>query len=639
MAKKNRFLILAGIIFSSCVSGYAQEVNLKHLRGEYSVDESPLDTEKPTPPPASSPAVKAPAPSSPAVKKVESIVIGSKPAATVGQKDTISLASSVNSRPAILKVEDMRAHTMFDIITASDEVIEQRIKKIERDMPMPYNENVKHYIEYFLYKRPQFVKDMLERKDMYFPIFEKYLKENGMPDEMKYLALLESGLNPKAVSRSKAVGLWQFMSFTGKEMGLTINDYVDERMHIEKSTDASFKYLKKIYKEFGDWELALASYNTGPGRIKRTIRKAGSEDYWSLHPYLHPDTRAYVPQWASLNYLVNYAADHGIFPDYEKTLTPVATEYLVLNGPLNLKTFAELNHLSLDKLKLLNPHILKDEIPSYAKNLDIAIPKENYAYYTSNADYILDSAKILSQPEVLVAQNSSSSEGYEYKQVKRYHTVGSGDYLGKIAARYGTSVSQLRKWNNLSSSTIQKGQRIYYYTSVKVPTSAGESATEAQEETTAPVKIAAKNTEQRSNVKIATEKVEVVPAVAAAPTPFHYEKKEVKKYHFVRSGENLTEIARKYGTSINELKKWNSLSGSTIQKGQKLAYYTTVSEKVYDKVNINASGEFTVHTVQKGDTLWNISQKYGFSVEELKKINGITDNTVKVGQKLKVKTS
>jgi len=228
------------------------------------------------------------------IKQVDELRIGNKPEINKIELDNPEVLQ-VKLSPSTLTVVDSRDNNEFHIIPADDEVIAQRIKGLENIMPMPYNEHVKKYVDYFLYQRPNFIKQMLERKEFYFPIFEEYLAKYGIPDEMKYLALLESGLNPTAVSHAKAVGLWQFMAPTGNEYGLKITDYMDERMHIEKSTEASFRYLTWLHNYFHDWELALASYNTGPGNMRRAIRKSGGEtDYWQLHEYIHRDTRAYV---------------------------------------------------------------------------------------------------------------------------------------------------------------------------------------------------------------------------------------------------------------------------------------------------------------------------------------------------------
>ena len=598
------------------------------------------------------------------IKEVEALVIGKNPQSkeTLQKVENLTEVAQKSDEPKVVKkqpvykdssaifpgsveVTDIRDNVTFQIIPATDEVIEKRIRGLENLMPMPYNEHVKKYIDYFLYKRPNFVKQMLERKEFYFPVFEKYLAKHNIPDEMKYLALLESGLNPNAVSRAKAVGMWQFMSYTGKEYGLKINDYIDERRHVEKSTDASFRYLTKLYSWFDDWELALASYNTGPGRIRRAIRKSGKTDYWALHDYIHPDTRAYVPQWEALHYLMNYSAEHGIYPDYSKTLYPMATENLLLDGPLNLVTFAQLNYLDFETLQLLNPHLLKHELPSYARNVEIKVPTVNYVYFENNRECVLDSASVLISPvkDVIALEDEKGYYHIEYKDIKHYYRVKSGDYLGRIAERYGVNVSDLRRWNGLRSNTIMKGQRLAYYKreSFKVYDAYHETQKETVIAKNEPVKAKPTTEKTRSNVKVEGEKNTTLASTGSAPEErtFHYEKKTVVRYHSIRNGENLTTIANKYGTSVKDLMKLNKItSANKIMRGQRLKYETTISEKVYDKVSSEEDrNTFIVYTVQSGDTLWNISQRHGLTISEIKKINGMTSNSIKVGQKIKLK--
>lgn len=579
-----------------------------------------------------------------AVVPVRQIVIGNKPDKEIKIDSTENSTTQAKAVfPGSITVVDKRDSAVFQIIPADDEIIAARVEGLENIMPMPYNKHVKKYIDYFLYKRPSFVKEMLEKKEFYFPVFERYLAQHGIPDEMKYLALLESGLEPTIMSHAKAVGLWQFMSPTAREYGLKINGFMDERMHIEKSTDASFRYLTWLYNYFHDWELALASYNTGPGNLRRAIRRSGKTDYWALHNYIHRDTRAYVPQWAALNYLMNYSAEHGIFPDPEKTMYPVATENLLLNGPLNLEKFAELNYLDLNTIKRLNPHFTSIDIPSYARNLEVKIPQNTYAYFEENKDCILDLASVLSDPTDNIASHTDSKGTYHYekKTVKKYYRVRSGDYLGKIASRNGVRVSDLKRWNRLRSNTIQKGQRLVFYKSQSVKVYdviEPVKTTEVEENKPVLAKNTSPSSEERPNVKVVSQSDKVAANSETKPEPSYTNvKKTVKRYHFVRRGDNLTHIARAYGTTISKLKDWNNLRSNNIQKGQRLAYYTTITERVYDNVKVADDGTILVHTVQKGDTLWAISKKYGYSIEQIKKLNGMSGNTVKVGQKIKVK--
>lgn len=593
------------------------------------------------------------------IQNVESIVIGkqskpivSKPASenttpmrveTVKQPETLVEQKSIIEKTSSqsIRVIDTRDKLEYDIIVESNDVIKKRLEGLENIMPMPYNESVQKYIDYFLFKRPSFTREMLEKKERYFPVFDKYLAKHNIPNEMKYLALLESGLNPKAKSHASAVGMWQFMTPTGREMGLVINDFMDERMDVEKSTDASFRYLTQLYNRFDDWQLALAAYNSGPGRVSRAIRRSGFTDYWSLHNYIPSDTRAYVPQWQALNYLMNYSAEHGIFPDYTKVLYPHQVETLLVNGYLNLETFAKLNNFSLETLQDMNPHLTKMEIPSYAKNIELNFPKEHYAFFEGNRASIMDSASRL--PAAQVYHNVASNEGpyhLEYVTTKKYHTVRPGDHLSKISDNYGVSVADLKKWNNLRSSKILRGQRlavyvkqskkIYHEESVSEPTVV--ATTKTQEQT---------STAQRSNVKVASNRnteVNVIEDIKPNNEGVRNVSKTLKKYHKVRKGETLGTIAERLDVRQSELKSWNNLKNSNdIKYGKSLVYYKNVTEKIYEGNNSKNSN--IVHVVEKGDTLWNIAAKYpDVSIDEIKRLNNLSNNTVKVGQKLKLKS-
>jgi membrane-bound lytic murein transglycosylase D len=476
--------------------------------------------------------------------------------------------------PQTLEINDSRDNKQFSVTTAAPETIAERLAELQksRQMPMIYNESVQKYIDYFLFKRPSFTLEMLELKDAYFPTFEKILAKNNMPDELKYLSMLESGLNPKAISRSKAVGLWQFMSFTGKEMGLTVNNNIDERMHVEKSTEAACKYLRQLHSIFGDWDLALASYNSGPGRVKRAIRGSGRTDYWDLHTFIPPDTRAYVPQFIAINYLMNYAGDHGIKTENKKIIPE--SKPIHINTYFDLNVFAEMSNIDINALKLVNPHIKTDIIPENSGNFELMIPLNHFHNFENNRLAILDSAS--RKPIVSINTENLANNN-----------------------------------NNDDSGVITIGKKP---TSVDLNTFTTPS-----------------NPEEDFEKVIKTKLVS----------------KQVKKHHKVRKGEFLSRVATKYGVTMNEIKKWNHMKSSKIKYGETLVIFTQETKKVKSvslvsknnsKMIKRESGEEEFHTVQKGDTLWNICQRYGgLSLEQIKKMNNMSDNTVKVGQKIKIK--
>ncbi len=294
------------------------------------------------------------------------------------------------------------------IPTANVNRVKDGFQNMQRSIPLQYNSIVQSFVDYFIYKKPSFTKTMLERKNFYFPIFEKYLAKYNMPDELKYLSMLESGLNPKAISHAKAVGLWQFMKPTGKDFGLRVDEYVDDRMDIEKSTEAACKYFRQLYNIFRDWELVLASSNTGPGNLRRAIRRAGNiTNYWQLHPFLHRDTRTYVPQFTAIMYMMNHADEYGIFP--EEIMEPMSIEKVTIDGFLDIETFSNASGISIDDIQKLTPSILKGVLPAYSRGFELKIPAESYAYFEANRQMILDSAQRQNIEPIILASNSNSN--------------------------------------------------------------------------------------------------------------------------------------------------------------------------------------------------------------------------------------
>jgi membrane-bound lytic murein transglycosylase D len=454
------------------------------------------------------------------------------------------------------------------IPTANINRVKDGFQNMQRSIPLQYNSIVQSFVDYFIYKKPSFTKTMLERKNFYFPIFEKYLAKYNMPDELKYLAMLESGLNPKAISHAKAVGLWQFMKPTGKDFGLRVDEYVDDRMDIEKSTEAACKYFRQLYNIFGDWELVLASYNTGPGNLRRAIRRAGNiTNYWQLHPYLHKDTRAYVPQFTAIMYMMNHAGEYGIFP--EEIMEPIAVEKVIIDGYLDLEAFSNMSGISIDDIQKHNPSILKGVLPIHSRGFELKIPVENYAYFEANRQMILDSAQRQNGVSVMLASSKDEIEN-GIIIIGGSPTTGTNDDNG---------------------------------------------------------------TEENEKPAKAEDEIKKI-------------RKVKKKIYVVKKGDVLNRIADKYDVDMYDLKVWNHLKSSKIMRGQKLVIFDDVEEVVEVERTIkeerkskktNDKTKPKYHVVQRGDTLWSISQRYGgISVEKIKKMNGLRSNAVKKGQKLKI---
>ena len=353
------------------------------------------------------------------------------------------------------------------------ELVEDRLSCIQKTIPLTYHSTVHGFIDYFTMRNRDFTKQMLRRKDLYFPMFEKYLAQYNLPDELKYLSIIESALNPRAVSRASAVGLWQFMSYTGRYFGLHNDYYFDERMDPEKSTEAACRYIGQLYNMFGSWELTLAAYNSGPGTVKRAIRRSGyKKSFWEIYNYLPRETRSYVPQFIAMIYTINYAEDHNLFVDDPERTIPHDT--ITVNQFLHLETFAQLTGSCTDELLQLNPTIRHMAIPDN-KSFTLKLPLESKQEFSARRLAILDSAARGRKEFEQVARNAVGNTAGRDLVV---YYVRNGDVLGLIAQRHRVRIEDIRTWNNLQSNMIRAGQRlnIWVLSSQKTKTTGTVSA-------------------------------------------------------------------------------------------------------------------------------------------------------------------
>jgi membrane-bound lytic murein transglycosylase D len=421
-----------------------------------------------------------------------------------------------------------------------------RLACIEKTMPLTYNERIHAFINYFTVKDREYTRMMMRRKNLYFPIFEKYLAKYGLPDELKYLSIIESGLNPRAMSRVRAVGLWQFMSATGKHYGLNNNWYIDDRMDPEKSTDAACRFLRDLYNMFHDWELALAAYNCGPGNVKRAIRKSGYRKpegnlytkltFWDIYPNLPRETRSYVPQFVAITYAMNYLDEHNFFDEGEELLPRYDT--IQVTRFLHFETFASLTGTCVEDLQRLNPSIQRNAIPETSKQYTLYVPEHAKLALDLNRVAILDSASRTGKKEIeALAKNSSESTTYGHDRI--VYRVKRGDVLGSIAMRHGVSVTNLKRWNNLHSNTIHVGQRLNVF-----PKNSGGSSSGGSSSVLASTKSSGTSSH--------------------APVPG-------SKTYVVQPGDTLWDISQKFeGLTIEKIKSMNHLGTSKLQPGQKL---------------------------------------------------------------------
>lgn len=416
-----------------------------------------------------------------------------------------------------------------------DTIYEARIKDLDALSPMAldYNPVVRSFIDLYSKRRREQVSRMLGLAHYYFPMFEQALDKYDMPLELKYLAVVESALNPTARSRAGAAGLWQFMYATGKLNGLQVNSYVDERHDPIKSTEAACKYLTTLYGIFNDWNLALAAYNSGPGNVNKAIRRSGGKtNYWEIRPFLPRETAGYVPAFIAVNYIMNYHEDHLIFP---QDLKPsfFSTDTVVIREKVSFEQLSKLIAVSEEELEFLNPAYRYKVIPKIkSRPYNIVLPADKLGLFIANEDSIYAIAaqhfdQNKAQAPVVVEMND-----------RIRHKVRRGEVLGTIAEKYGVGVSSIRRWNGLRGNTIRVGQRLTIYPR-RMPTStASKSSTTASTES-----------------KVVT-------------------KGDHKTYR-VSTGETFYSIARKFpGVSAQNIMTWNGINNARrLKPGMTLKIY------------------------------------------------------------------
>ena len=415
--------------------------------------------------------------------------------------------------------------------TNKDSIYIARLEALFSPVPLKYNAEVRSAIERFA---TAYYAPIMSLAYFYFPMFEEELIKAGLPIELRTLAVIESALNPLALSSAGARGLWQFMPFTGKEFGLEINSLVDERCDPLLSTQAACKLLKRLYDMYGDWTLALAAYNTGPGNVNKAIVRAGGDpknfkgSFWDVYEHLHEQTRQYVPLYMGATYAFAYHKAHDI--DVPVPPMPLAIDTIMINRPLHLEQVSSTIGVDLEVLKMLNPQYLLNIIPATYKQYALTLPVENICEYLEHEQeiYARDSiylkefvvhANLEAKRKEVTPQQQSQSQ--QPKATPKYHTVAKGDTLGSIARKYGTTVKQLISWNNISNpDALKLGQKL------KVGTTTSKSGSGSSSSS---------------------------------------------KTHTVGKGDTLSSIASKYGTTVKKLMEWNGISNpNALQLGQKL---------------------------------------------------------------------
>ena len=345
----------------------------------------------------------------------------------------------------------------------TDTLYAERLRSMPTIVNMSYNRTVKSCIEAYTTKNRSLVAYMLGISEFYMPIIEEEINNAGIPNELKYLPIIESALNPKAVSRANAKGLWQFMFSTAKIYGLKSNNYIDERFDPIKSTRAAVRFLADLYKLFGKWELAIAAYNCGPGNVNKAIRRSGGKtDFWEIYPWLPRETRGYLPGFIAANYIMTFYEDHGICP-MEPNI-PVTTDTILVNRNLHFKQIAEVCGADIEEIRALNPQYIKDIIPGENEPYVLRLTNEVIAKFVENEDSVYLHNKETYFPEHSVEKmlNDAKKNDDGAGNLIR-HKIKNGETLGGIARKYRVTVKQIMRWNGMRNTKIRAGKYLKIY--------------------------------------------------------------------------------------------------------------------------------------------------------------------------------
>ena len=483
---------------------------------------------------------------------------------------------------------DDRYATQGNPVVTDEEII-TRLRNLPNVIEMPYNQIVRSYIDKYTVDGRAAVPALLGLGLYYNPIFEQALEEQGLPLELKYLPMIESSLDPNAVSKHGAAGLWQFMLATAKGLGLEVNSLVDERRDPYLSSETAASYLKGLYDSYGDWSLAIAAYNCGPGTLNKAIRRAGGEpkdhDFWSVYNYLPEETRGYVPAFIAVNYVMNYYPEHNISPVLPTA--PLVMDTVHVPYRIHFEQISNVLNIPVEELRILNPQYRADIIPGSVETpRNLILPSQQiHAFLMSEEDiknfeaekYALrdtvnpgevsvDALAAVEDTEIWADHVTTTSDKVESDNGEKQtiiHKVKAGETLSSIAKTYEVTTDEIKQSNNLRRNAVRVGQQL------RITTSSKQALMENA------VAAVTKPAKSNTPAKPAAQKQET----KAAPTS-----------HTVKKGETLSVIARKYGTTVDALKKTNGLKSDNITIGQKL------------KLPVKSTAKTTTSTTKKKTT-------------------------------------
>ncbi|MBS1494820.1 MAG: LysM peptidoglycan-binding domain-containing protein [Bacteroidetes bacterium] len=603
-------------------------------------------------------------------------------------RDYIVTQSGLKEGNAVFKLAD-RVGVKYEKISQYSENESDPLPD-GKDVPLIKNDAVQEYIDFFSKtdRGRAFMDKTLYRSGKYFPIMRKILRNNNAPEELIYLSVQESGLDPKIVSRAGAVGLWQFMPATGYEFGLYQDQFRDDRRDFEKATESAAKYLKSLNRTFDDWYLAFAAYNAGPGRISGAIKRSGSKDYWSVRGYLPGETKNYVPSILALSFIFRNPESYGFkAPEYGRA---ISFDRVNIKGNLTFEQIAKFCDTDVDVIMELNPELLNESLPQYDVPYQLRIPHKSYDTFAANVkkdkDASIVSCEFAGNEKNSFGESITSVEfrvkDYEVKDKRAIgssasgkkvtHKCAMGDGLFTVSSKYSVCPVHVRMWNAIDYGKYPaKDQELSIYmsesdynamygitptkdnivdntptkTEEKTKTQVTETTTSSTPEDNSPENSSPESVSPPVTevTKIETPKVETKVKTPKVETKVETKVKEKKvttpkeksQTYTVKEGDYLSTIAKEYEVDMNDIKEWNNLKDDKILIGQKLKIYSDVKidPKKEDAKNKGAK----THTVEDGEYLTLIAKKYKVTLEELRDWNDLDDDVIIPGQVLVVK--
>lgn len=485
------------------------------------------------------------------------------------------------------------------VTTGTAKEYEELLSRIPAEIEMPYNAIVGKFIDMYLGKRRNLVADMLALHNYYGKIFLEELIKEKMPLELQYLPVIESALNPNAVSRAGAAGLWQFMPTTATGLGLEVNSLVDQRRDPRLATRMAVRYLKQLYEIYGDWSLAIAAYNCGPGNVNKALRRAGGgkKDFWEIYNYLLSETRGYLPAFIAANYVMNYYGRYGIRPTLVKQ--QLVTDTVQVNHRVHFNQIAEVLNIPIDEIRMLNPQFRKDIIPGDNHPYQLVLPSQQCLSYIMSEEAILahdaelyarrtyvepgeqqaipndngESNALAAASQTQNADDNNPIDDSVNGNVKRItHNVGRGENLRDIAKKYGVSATDIKRLNKLRRGKVKEGDALVIEIVERKTPKASSEPLIANTITAEDTEAAERGKAERQQAKSTSAKQSKKKHDDTKATKSKKERAAKTKNYKVKSGDSLEKIARKHGTTVEALREANGMSKgqSRINIGQSI---------------------------------------------------------------------